>query len=170
MNSSVKGIEWPNGDRSFRKGRTASASTSIWQKGASTPALALMPDNEVPPVGPWLLSDCCTSAGAQREGVPLSPCAGPLRGVPGTAAALFLLSHNPHRFSQPEVIRTSSPGSGTLGQEAWCGAGTPRSSGGTSTAEISLPIFTRHTWVKDQPHSMSLSLLPVSMWLFSFLY
>ena len=64
------------------------------------------------------------------------------------------LSHNPHWFVQPEIVGNSLLATGTLGWEAWCRARIPGFSGGTSAAEVSLPIFIHHTWVWDQhiPH------------------
>ena len=72
---------------SFRKGTMASASTSVWEKAALL-VFILMPDIHFLPTCPWSLSSYCPIAGAQSERVQVSPRMGPLKGRPGTPAAL----------------------------------------------------------------------------------
>ena len=67
--------------------------------------------------------------------------AGPLKGTAGTPAKTCLPQPNPHLVLQPEIMGTSLPGPGILGWGAWCGAGIPHSSRGTSAAKVYLPIF-----------------------------
>ena len=72
---------------------------------------------------------------------------GPLRETPGTPEASISLSHNLHWFSEPKVMGTSLPGTGTLGWEPGVALGLLALHEGTSTIEISLLIFNGHTWV-----------------------
>ena len=59
--------------------------------GVSCPISHLLkPGNSVPPMWPWHLSSCCSSAGAQSKCVRVSLCTGSLRGMPGTPEALHL--------------------------------------------------------------------------------
>lgn len=73
----------------------------------------------------------------------VSSCAGPLREMPGTPAALHL-RYNPRCFSQADIMGTPLLGTGVPGWGAGCGAKTPHSSRGTFTAELSLVILNRH--------------------------
>ena len=90
------------------------------------PALALMSHSSVPPYMPLvlfkLLPRCCSS-----EGVSLSLCMGPLRGLPGKLVVSVFHSLIPHWFSQIEVIGTYLPGTGILGWGPFVGLGPPRS-------------------------------------------
>ena len=56
----------------------------------------------------------------------VSPCVCSLRGTAWSSRSFFH-QLNPCLLLQPEVVGTCLPGTGTLGLEAWCGAGTPRS-------------------------------------------
>ena len=81
----------------------------------------------------WWCSDmvCSCPLGVQAlrsPGVSLSPCVGSLRGT-AWGSRSFFHRLNPCCFLQPEVVGTYFPATGTLGWEAWCGAGTPRSQG-----------------------------------------
>ena len=81
--------------RGLNEGKMVSVSTSVWEK-AVPPVLALKPDNLVTPsmsLAPFLL----LSQHWSSEQVSLSEstsCTGPLRGMPGPAAAFH--------FTQPQ--------------------------------------------------------------------
>lgn len=47
--------------------RTVAFASTSFRKNAAPAALALKPDNSLPPVCSWHLSSCCPSTGAQRE-------------------------------------------------------------------------------------------------------
>ena len=120
------------------------------------PAPALMPDTSVPPcmsLVPFKLLPRCWSS----EGVSLSKSLwGPLRGlleapeVPSTDSVAT-------GFSSQKVRGLHLPGAGTLGWEAWCGAGTP--------CFLNSPpdFYPPHVSV-GPAHSTSLPLLEVSMY------
>ena len=103
----------------LRKGTVVSASTSIWEKDAP-PGLTLMPDNSVPPhmsLVPFeLLPQWWT-----LEGISLSKLVcGPFkRNCLGLQKPSALLSHNPCWSLEPEIMRTSLPGTGTLSFRVW---------------------------------------------------
>lgn len=63
------------------------------------------------PACPWCLRSRCPSTGAQQVTPAVSACAGPLRGVPGTAAVLVPVSHAAGGCGD------FSPGLGTLDWE-----------------------------------------------------
>ena len=113
-----------------------------WRKQTLS-ALTPKADNSVPP---WMsltcLSSRCSNAGAQSQSVQVRLRMGPLRGTAWDSKNPVSVSHNPHWFSQPKVIRTALPGTWTLDCGSWCGAGAPCSSGATSTAEISSQFST----------------------------
>ena len=75
----------------FRKGTVASAHLFVWENGV----LTLMPEISVPSKYYWCLSNCYSSAGAQREGVWVSLCVGPLRGAAWESHSFFHWL-NPH--------------------------------------------------------------------------
>ena len=78
---------------------------------------------------------------------------GPLRGVPGTPAALLLTQPQPLPVATARNQGTSLPGTGTLGWGARGGAEIPRFSRGNSAVQMSLPV-----------RSAFLTLLLVSPW------
>ena len=77
------------------------------------------------PLSHWCLLSCDTSAGAQ-ECVSINSCVGYLRGTAWNSR-IFFHWLNPRCFLKQEVMGIYLPGIRTLGQEAWCGAGTPHS-------------------------------------------
>ncbi|KAF6088477.1 hypothetical protein HJG60_008302 [Phyllostomus discolor] len=80
--------------------------------------------------------------------------------MPGTPKALSHSAAVPAGFYS-QMLWTSLPDTGTLGWGPWCGAATPYSSGGTSTAKIVYKYLTDTQGVKSAC-SVSLPLLPVS--------
>ena len=95
----------------LNKGTMTSASTFVWKKADSI-AFTLKPDNSIPPYMPFEL----LLQGWSSERVSLSAStlhASSLRKTTGTTGAPISLSHNLHRFSQPEVVDTSLPSTGT---------------------------------------------------------
>ena len=78
------------------------------------------------PVYHWCPSSCCPSAGVQWEWVSVisKSAVDPLRGDAWESCSFFC-HPNPHWFSQPEVLGTYLPGTGTLSWVVWCGAGIP---------------------------------------------
>lgn len=150
------------GGGGLNKGTMASASSSIWKKDA-LPFLVLKPDNSVSfsmSLSPLQLLLQCWSS--EPVVLSVSLCAIPLRGTPGTPAALCLTQPQSLLLFTNRNYRNFFPGTGTLGWGALCGAGTPCSSKGTSTAEVSLLIFNGHTRVMVPACSMSQTLQPNS--------
>ena len=82
--------------RSHRLNHTGTMASSSTLSGRQLPLqpLSWSQTNEFPPIQctsfSWCLSSCSPSAGAQSECVWVSPCIGPLRGIPGTPEALPL--------------------------------------------------------------------------------
>ena len=139
---------------SLRKGTMASASTFIWKKAAPQ-ALTLMPDNSVPPWLSLVPLSCCPSAGLRvGESVP-EPCKRNCLGL-----------HQPSdcTASVPAVFHSQKLWGLFPALEPWAGglewAGTPDSSGGTSEAQISLPIFISPMWGTN---SFLISVPPTSL-------
>ena len=80
-----------------------------------------------------------------------------LEELPGAPDVSVFHSLNPHWFSQPEVMGTYLPGTGTLGWGSLCGAGTP-------CPEISLlNSYPPHVCGDGPACSESVPLLPVWM-------
>ena len=88
------------------------------------PAPALMPDTSVPPHMPLvpfkLLPRCWSSEGVSQNKFVCGPFKRNCLGI-----QQFLPQTQSHWFLQPEVMGTCLLGTGTLGWEAWCGAGIP---------------------------------------------
>ena len=88
----VDGVSDVSSTRWLIKGTMASACFSVRRK------LPLQPWSSCRtirffPICPWFLLSYCPSAGAQREWVLVNLCVGPLRGTPGTPEAFHLTQH-----------------------------------------------------------------------------
>ena len=103
----------------------ASVSFCVWDKVVHQFALWFR-TLQFLPVFHWCLLSCYTYSGAQREWQWVSSCVGSLRGIASDSRSFFHWL-NLSWFLQPEVMGTYIPGTGILGQGAWCVAGTPLS-------------------------------------------
>ena len=97
----------------FRKETVASACFSVWEK-AVPQLLPWCQTLRLLPVCHWCLSSCYPDAGAQREWIWVSPCAGSLRGTVWDSSSSFH-QLKPHWFIKPEVMWVYLSGTGTLG-------------------------------------------------------
>ena len=103
-----------------RKGTMASAHFSVWEKTVTqlpsdtsvSPCTTLLPFNFLP--------QCWSSEGVSLNKLMYVFLKGNCLGLQN-----FLPLTQSHWFLQPEVIQTYLPGTGTLGQGAWYGVGTP---------------------------------------------
>lgn len=86
---------------------------------------------------------------------------GPLRAAFGLLQTFVFLRCNPCWFSQPNIMGTPLPGTGSLGCGLWCGVGILCSSGGTTAADLSLPSINCRSAVMGPAWSASLPLLPI---------
>lgn len=123
----------------LHKGAMDSASTSLWMKAAS-PVCTRIPDNSVPPVGPWSLSSCWSRAGAQSHCVQGSLRIGALTRMLGTSAAsVHLVTISTGSIARSNRNFSSWQWNGGWG--IWHWTGTPGFSRRTSAVKIILLIF-----------------------------
>ena len=134
----------------LKRGKMASARTFFWEK-AVPQLLPRCQTTQFPLVCLWCLSRFFPSSGVQKEWARVTPCSGLLRGTAWDSNRTISLSLNPHWFLESEFMGTSLPGFVILGWGGLVLDLDPCSSGGTSEAEISLPIFICHAQMWDQP-------------------
>ena len=130
----------------LRKGTMAYASTLVWWK-AAPPALALIPDNLIPPNMSQVSFKYWSSEGVS----PSKSLHRPLkRKCLGLQKPSVPLSHIPHWFLQPTVMGTSLPCTGTMAGglvEDWDSLFLRKD----LHSQGILQIFTCHRWVWGQP-------------------